>query len=134
MIDKLLLEIEQLIGSDDFEYESERLMYAIESEGAGIEIVEQLLQIMERYPIYDFGMPGAMVHFIERFYPHYLPALVESVKRRPALHTIWMLNRCINASAVKDELIELLKDISNRGDIEEEIRNSAKEFIDFQEN
>lgn len=132
MISDLLQEIEDLIGSDYFEYDMEEKMDLIKAEGAGIETVTPLLQIMERHPLDDFGMPGAMVHFIEAFDPDYEIYLVESLKRRPALHTVWMLNRCINGNSRKDEYINLLNEIANREDIEKEINNSAKEFIDFQ--
>ncbi|MCH5195185.1 MAG: hypothetical protein J1F28_00640 [Oscillospiraceae bacterium] len=132
MIDKLLREIEELVGSDDFIYAMEEKMSLIKDEGAGIETVTPLLQIMERHPLDDFGMPGAMVHFIETFYPSYEPYLIESLKRRPTLHTVWMFNRCINATSKKDEYLSLMKEIVNREDIEKEIRNSAQEFVDFQ--
>lgn len=134
MIDKLLHEIEELVGSDDFIYDVEEKIELIKDEGAGIEIVTPLLQIMERHPLDDFGMPGAMVHFIETFYPRYEPDLIESLKRRPALHTVWMLNRCINISPKKDKYLSIMKEIADREDIEEEIRNSAQEFFDYQMN
>ena len=132
MVEELLQEIEQFVGSDDFEYEMETRMSQIEAEGAGMEIIDKLLQIMERHPLDDFGMPGAMVHFIEKFTPKYEPALVRSIKRRPSLHTIWMLNRCINGSDHKDEYINILMEIADREDVEKEIRDSAQEFVDFQ--
>lgn len=134
MIDKLLQEIEELVGSDYFESDMEEKMDQIIAEGAGIEIVIPLLQIMERHPLDDFGMPGAMVHFIETFDPDYEINLVESLKRRPAQHTVWMLNRCLNGNSRKNEYINLLEEIANRNDVEKEIRNSAQEFLDFQKN
>lgn len=133
MVEKLLLEIEQLVGSDYFEYEMEKRMEQIKETGAGIEIAEQLLGIMERHPLDDFGMPGAMVHFIESFDPEYESILAESVKRRPALHTLWMLNRCINGNTdKKDEYINLLIETANRTDVEKSIRNSAQDFVNYQ--
>lgn len=134
MINELLQEIEELVGSDDFEYDMEEKMDLIIAEGAGIETVVPLLQIMERHPLDDFGLPGAMVRFIETFAPHYEIYLVESLKRRPAMHTVWMLNRCINGNSKKSEYIGLLEDIANRDDVEKEIKDSAREFLDFQKN
>lgn len=133
MVEKLLLEIEQFVGSDYFEYEMEKRMEQIEEAGAGIEIVEQLLGIMERHPLDDFGMPGEMVNFIEKFDNEYENILAESVKRRPALHTVWMLNRCINGNTdKKDEYLNLLIDVANRTDIEKSIRDSAQGFVNYQ--
>ena len=133
MISELLQEIEDLIGSDDFDYELDEKMELIKAEGAGIETVPPLLQIMERHPLDYFGMPGAIVHFIEKFYPDYEPYLIESLKRRPTLHTVWMFNRCINAASdKKDEYLMLMKAIADREDIEPEIKKDAQDFWEFQ--
>ena len=132
MIENVLQEIEELVDSDSFEYEIDEKIERIKDSGAGIEAVTPLLQIMERHPLADFGMPGAMVHFIETFYPSYEPYLIESLKRRPTLHTVWMLNRCINVSSDKDEYLSLMRKIADSKDIEKEIRYSAQEFYDFQ--
>ena len=100
-----------------------------------MELVTPILQIMERHPLDDFGVPGAMVHFVEQFFGHgYEEKLVESLKRRPASHTVWMLNRIINGSENIQEYMELLKDIAGREDLEPEIRERAQEYIEFQEN
>ena len=46
-------------------------------------------------------MPGALVHFSEKFHHHgYEEKLLESISRRPVSHTIWMLNRLINGTDV----------------------------------
>ncbi|MCI8371829.1 MAG: hypothetical protein HFI75_05445 [Lachnospiraceae bacterium] len=135
MVEQLLQEIEELIGTDELEYELDGKMIQIEQEGAGLELVTPILQIMERHPLDDFGVPGAMVHFVEQFFGHgYEEKLVESLKRRPASHTVWMLNRIINGSENIQEYMELLKDIAGREDLEPEIRERAQEYIEFQEN
>ncbi|MCM1540295.1 MAG: hypothetical protein NC121_03450 [Blautia sp.] len=131
MVGELLQEIEQLVGSDDFEYEMEEKMSQIEAEGAGFEIVDDLIRMMERHPLDDFGAPGAMVHFIERFSPRYEPLLVESIKRSPSMHTLWMLNRCINADH-KAEYVNILEEVAGRKNVEKLIRDTAREFVDFQ--
>ena len=132
MITQLLHEIEELVGTDYFQYDMEEKMELIKQNGAGIETVTPILEIMERHPLEDFGMPGAMVHFAEGFGEEYKPLLINSLKKRPSMHTVWMLNRCINGSANKDEYIALLKEISERTDIEKEIRDSAEDFYKFQ--
>lgn len=132
MISQLLQEIEELVGSDYFQYDMEEKMELIKQNGAGIETVTPILEIMERHPLDDFGMPGAMVHFAESFGEEYKPLLISSLKKRPSMHTVWMLNRCINGSADKAEYIDLLKEISERTDIEKEIRESAGDFYKFQ--
>ena len=132
MVDALLKQLEDLVGSDDFEFESEEIMEHLEAEGAGFEIVEQLFAIMERHPLDDFGMPGAMVHFIESFYPDFLPLLISSVRRAPAMHTVWMVNRCINGAADQEALLSVLRDTANDETVDQAIRDSAKSFLDHQ--
>ena len=133
MINQLLKEIEDLIGTDDFYYDMPEKMEKIEETGAGFEIVPLLFGMMERHPLEDFGMPGDMVDFIEKFHPAFEKPLVESLKRRPAMHTLFMLNRCINGDSHRDEYIALLREIAGREGIEEEIREEARGYAEFQE-
>lgn len=103
----------------------------LEVEGVGIEAVTPLLELMERHPMDDFGMPGEIVHFVERFYKNgYEELLIESVKRRPTMHTVWMLNRVMNGSENKNDYLEIMKEVTERSDVEEAIKNSASEFMD----
>ena len=131
MIEALLKKLEDLVGSDDFEYESEEIIEELKAEGAGFEIVDNLFDIMEKHPLDDFGMPGAMVHFIENYYPNYLPLLIRSVQHSPALHTVWMLNRCINDKNDTEKLLSVLKDIANDDSVDKTIRALAKGFVDY---
>ena len=131
-MDTLLEKLESLVGSDDFEYDSEDIISEMEAEGAGFETVEALLGIMERHPLADFGMPGAMVHFIERFYPQFVPLLIDSVKRAPSLHAVWMLNRCINGASDKSELLSVLEGVINNENADNAVRDHAKEFFEYQ--
>lgn len=128
---KIIEELEKNIGSDDFEFIMEQCIGKLELQNAGIEAVPPLLMLMERHPLDDFGMPGAIVHFVERFYKNgYEELLIDSVKRRPAMHTVWMLNRILNGSENKEDYLELMREIAGRVDLEEEIRNSAKRFAE----
>ena len=133
MIDELIKQLDELVGTDDFEYEMDEIMGRIRAEGAGFEIVEDLLHIMEKHPLDDFDMPGAMVHFIEKYDPEYIPLLIQSIKRAPSMHTLWMLNRCINGSDDADEYIDVLKKVAANESLDEAIRQSAQEFVDYQE-
>ena len=73
-----------------------------------------------------------MVHFIENYYPDYLPLLISSVQRSPAMHTVWMLNRCINGKNDTEKLLSVLKDIANDDSLDKTIKDSAKSFLDYQ--
>ncbi len=132
MTEQLLKELESLLGTDDFEYDSEEIMEKLEDEGAGMDAVEALLAMMERHPADDFGMPGAVVHFIERSYPDYVPMLAASVERAPALQTVWMLNRIINGSDEKEKYLAILKNVSENASAEAAVRKLAADFLEFQ--
>lgn len=130
MIEKLIKEMEEHIDCDDFEEVQERCMLQIEKENLGISAVEPLLLFMERHPLSDFGMPGAIVHYVEKFYKKgYEDLLIASVIRRPTVHTVWMLNRIKNAGENSDQYEKILNDILEKQGIEDEIKNAVKEFV-----
>lgn len=123
-------EMEAQIDCDNFEEVQEKCLFQIEKEDWGISAVEPLLLFMERHPLSDFGMPGAIVHYVEQFYKKgYEDLLIASVTRRPTLHTVWMINRIKNAGEGSDKYKKLLKNILEKQDVEEAIKASAKEFL-----
>lgn len=130
-LEELIKEMEEHIDSDDYEEVQENYMYEIEEANLGINAVEPLLLLMERHPLSDFGMPGAIVHYVERFYKSgYEDLLISSVVRRPTLHTVWMINRIKNAGENSEKYEKILKDILTKQDVEEEIKNSVKGFLE----
>ena len=129
-LEELIKEMEEQIDSDSFEEVLENCMFEIEEANLGIDAVEPLLLLMERHPLSDFGMPGAIVHYVEKFYKNgYEDLLVASVIRRPTLHTVWMINRIKNAGENSERYENILKDIMTKPEVEEEIKNSVKEFL-----
>jgi len=61
--------------------------------------LSRFCDFMEEHPEIDYGTPGPLVHFLERFYKKgYEEQLVLSIRRKPTCHTIWMLNRLINGA------------------------------------
>lgn len=130
VIEELIKEMEEKMNCDDFEEVQEECIFQIEKENLGISAVEPLLLFMEGHPLYDFGMPGSIVHYAEQFYKKgYEDLLIASVTRRPALHTVWMLNRIKNAGGNAGMYEKILNDILEKQDVEEEIKNSVKEFL-----
>lgn len=130
MIEELIRELEAQIDSDDYEEVQENCLVQIQAGGLGLSAVEPLLLFMERHPLSDFGMPGAIVHYAEQFYKKgYEDLLAVSIARRPTLHTVWMLNRIKNAGEDAGRYEQLLRDILERPDVEEEIKSSVKEFL-----
>jgi len=83
--------------NEDFESTEEKLETIID-ENDSLENVKRILTFMENHPDVDYGMPGPLVHYIERFFLNgYEELLYDSVKNNPTEHTLWMLNRIINS-------------------------------------
>jgi hypothetical protein len=95
--------------------------------------VEPILRFMESNPSLDFGMPGPLVHFVESFFRRgYEQKLVDSVRRRPTSHTVWMLNRVINGTTSVEErqgLIEAMKEASTNPLADIDARLKATHFL-----
>ncbi len=67
MLEELIKRMEDHIGSDDFECIEEECIEEIEESDLGLNAVEPLIKLMERHPSADFGAPGAIVHFVEKY-------------------------------------------------------------------
>ena len=116
--------------NEDFENVMMDCMEEIEEIYNQLDSVQPLLRLMERHPLTDFGSPGPIVHFVERFYKKgYEEELLLSLKRMPTLHTVWMLNRLINGTDQAEVYLELLKEISDNTSYDKEIREEALHFL-----
>lgn len=114
-VEEIAMQLQRLALTEDFARASAELVEAWSLAQVGIEAVEPILRFMEEHPSIDFGMPGALVHFVERFYGKgYENNLIESVKKKPTPVTVWMLNRIINGAKypqLKSQCIEIMKQI-----------------------
>ena len=131
---KVFNELKAAILKEDF-YETNKILEKVFNEGDGLGYVDYLIRIMEENPNIDFGMPGPVVHFIERFPEmEYVDTLLNSLKRKPTSHTLWMLNRIINdpASKRKSEFIQILLKIAKKSDVDTLIRKQAEEYYKYQ--
>lgn len=133
LLDDRIKAIENSITDNEVdEWVMEESILILKSRNIGIEAVEPLLELIERNPLVSFGRPGAIVHFLESI-DGYKEKLVKSIGKVPTLHTIWMLNRCINAhDESENDYKDLLKNVTLRKDIDNSIVDCAKEFLEFQ--
>lgn len=110
----------------------------MEADKIGFDAIENILELMEKNPLVEFGTPGPLTHFIEKFYKErqedYVNLLKKSVKDKPTVHTIWLLNRVINENKKQEELIGILNSISKDKDIKQEIRDVANNFLEYHQN
>ena len=97
-------------------------------------LAEALFRLLERHPDYDFGAPGAVVHFLESMdRADYEQLLLDSFKRQPTTHTTWMLHRLMNACSgahyarLKEELLRASRST------DESIARRARELLSVDE-
>lgn len=130
---KYLDEIKAALQEEDF-YLTDNIISKVRHEKDAFDYIEPLLQFMEGNPELDFGQPGPIVHFMESF-DGYEKLLVESIKRMPISHTIWMLNRVINDPNLKNrkKYLKLMKEQLRRKDISDELKEEIEDFVSFQE-
>lgn len=125
--------LEDIAALDDFAARSSELADAWSQSEDGFEAVEPILQFMELHPSLDFGMPGPLVHFVERYYGRgYEQKLFDSISRRPTNHNVWMLNRVINGTkdpSIRQRLIEILKRARDNPVTDENARSLANRFL-----
>ena len=129
--DKQLFEA---ILDEDF-YKTNEIISMICRDDDGIEYIEKILTFMENNPEIDYGMPGPVVHYVERFFRKgYEGLLYDSIVRKPTIHTLWMLNRIINSPDLtdKERYMQLLKNIAENPNESNDIKNEANEYLQYQ--
>ena len=95
--DDMLVALHDAI-TEDQEFElADEIVDAMEAYPQPFDLVAPILELIANHPEVDFGSPGELVHFVEKFYHQgYEDLLMEVVGKNPTLHNIWMLHRCCN--------------------------------------
>ena len=96
--------------------------------------VAALFGVIERFPEYDFGSPGPLVHTLEAI-PGYEPFLMESLRRVPAELSVWMVNRILNSDLPSEAnafWVNELRQVLTNPAVLASARESAKEFLEYQ--
>jgi hypothetical protein len=118
--------------ADDFDLQADQLVMGTDPL-LGDSICQPIFEFFEAHPLSYAGAPGAFVHQIETFYPSYVPALIQSVRRRPSLNSLLMTNRILNSpdcvSPLRDELIGLLSLTASEQSWESELRELASKYL-----
>src|SRR5688572_2445555 len=58
---------------------------------------QPIFRFFEAHPGAHCGAPGTLVHHVEAYYPNYVTALVESVRRISTYNTVLMVHRILNS-------------------------------------
>lgn len=97
-------------------------------------LMDPLFRILENNTDFDFGMPGQIVHTLEKYYKKGLEEeLFKSLNRKPTFYTLWMLNRIINGTSdakEKEGYMEMLKSILKM-EIPDYLKKQAQHLIDL---
>ena len=112
-------------------YLDDELLSAMLSYQNPYEFVEPILEIISTNPSVNFGMPGDLVHFVEKFYKKgYEELLINSVRKNPTSHNILMLHRCYNniKNPNRNEFAKVVKTLKNDKSVSSEIKNIIDEY------
>ena len=97
-------------------------------------LMDPLFRILEKNSDFDFGMPGQIVHTLEKHYKKGLEEeLFKSLNRKPTFYTLWMLNRILNGTSdtkEKEGYMEMLKSILKM-EIPDYLKKQAQHLIDL---
>ena len=108
-------QLEDAASQDDFVARAHELVADWTERAVGLEAIAPILGFLEAHATLDVGAPGPLVHFVERFHGKaYEALLLDSVRRSPTGHTVWMLNRVLGgtrSAADRIALIAALRDV-----------------------
>ena len=97
-------------------------------------LMDPLFRILEKNSDFDFGMPGQIVHTLEKHYKKGLEEeLFKSLNRKPTFYTLWMLNRILNGTSdpkEKEGYMEMLKSILKM-EIPDYLKKQTQHLIDL---
>lgn len=126
--------LQAIAPSSDFVFQAYQLTDKWAAEPDSFKAVEPILRFLEEHPDVDVGSPGPLVHFVEKFYgDKYETKLLESLRRKPTAHTVWMLNRIINGAKNPDEkrpYVNAMSDAKNHPLADSVAREQASHYLD----
>jgi len=133
-VKNIIEKLNQNVLDDDFITISYEIIEQLEEIPESIEAIEPIIKLIEMNPDADFGTPGPLVHFLEKFGENaYYYKLIESIKRQPTSHTLFMFNRIVNSLKGKKriEYLQIFDFVINAIDFDEGIKKIAAEFKEY---
>jgi hypothetical protein len=95
--------------------------------------IPEIFALMERLPDSDLGWPGPLGHALERM--NYTDELVASIRRRPTVLAILMVNRILNTDLPPERrqfYLDLLASVDGHPEANAAAREQARQFIEVQ--
>ena len=128
---EIIISLQKGINPYEEYYIEDEVMEAMLEYPNPFELVAPILEIIESNPDIDFGTPGDLVHFVEKFYKKgYEELLLKSVRKNPTIHNIWMLHRCYidEDNPLHSKLALLIKEIKEDESVSSNIKKVIEEF------
>lgn len=128
---EIIISLQKGINPYEEYYIEDEVMEAMLEYPNPFELVAPILEIIESNPDIDFGTPGDLVHFVEKFYKKgYEELLLKSVRKNPTMHNIWMLHRCYidEDNPLHSKFAFLIKEIKEDESVPSKIKKVIEEF------
>ena len=128
---EIIISLQKGINPYEEYYIEDKVMEAMLEYPNPFELVAPILEIIESNPDIDFGTPGDLVHFVEKFYKkEYEELLLKSVRKNPTMHNIWMLHRCYidEDNPLHSKFSLLIKEIKEDKSVSSKIKEVIEEF------
>lgn len=96
------------------------------------EAIVPIIRLMEENPKVDFGNPGPLVHFMEKYDAEtYDIVVLESIQRKPTVFKLFLFSRIINSvdEVKRQGYIRILKQLSEEMDTCDDVKTFANELI-----
>jgi hypothetical protein len=135
-VDRVIALLESFEPSKN-ESESLRSLYEIFTGFRGLangeRVIPAIFGVMERHPEAELGAPGPLVHEVEAL-PSYETLLRESLRRQPALLSIWMANRLANATdgSEREGWLAELRAVLDHANASASLKEEALAFLAYQ--
>ena len=128
---EIIISLQNGINPYEEYYVEDEIMEAMLEYPNPFELVAPILEIIESNPDIDFGTPGDLVHFVEKFYKKgYEELLLKSVRKNPTMHNIWMLHRCYidEDNPLHSKFSLLIKEIKEDKSVSSKVKKVIEEF------
>ena len=128
---EIIISLQKGINPYEEYYIEDKVMEAMLEYPNSFELVAPILEIIESNPDIDFGTPGDLVHFVEKFYKKgYEELLLKSVRKSPTMHNIWMLHRCYidEDNPLHSKFVLLIKEIKEDESVSSKVKKVIEEF------
>ena len=129
--DDIITALKTAVIPDEEYYVDNEIIDAMLEYPDPFQFVKPILEIISQNQGVDFGSPGELVHFVEKFYKKgYEEALIESVRKSPTFHYIWMIHRCYNDmnSPFHNEFLSLINEIKENPSTSADIIKAIEMF------